>query len=210
MVAPTGADGTVRRLRQYGSRPAFKAPRHTVNADVKATPGAITRLAVVRIAGRPARLAAAGLPPLACALGRSGVAAGKREGDGATPRGVHRLLAGFYRPDRVKVRPRSPLPLAPLRRDLGWCDDPRHPAYNRPVRLPFRASHEAMWRDDGLYDLVLVVDWNLSPRARGRGSAIFVHVARPGLAPTEGCVALAPADLGRLLPRLAKRTCLVV
>ena len=135
---------------------------------------------------------------LSCALGRSGIAHLKREGDGATPAGRHRLLSLYVRRDRLPG-PRSALPARSLRRNDGWSEDVRHGRYNCPVRLPSSAAHEAMWRDDRLYDIVGVLDWNMRPRIRGRGSAIFLHVARPFHAPTAGCIALEYRDLTRLL-----------
>lgn len=142
-----------------------------------------------------------------CALGRSGIAQVKREGDGASPRGVFRLRGGAYRPDRLRSRPATRLPLRAARPDDGWCDDPRDRRYNRPVRLPLPGtSAETLWREDGLYDLVIDLDCNRGPIRPGRGSAIFLHVARPGYRPTEGCVALGRADLVRLLRRLGPRT----
>jgi L,D-peptidoglycan transpeptidase YkuD (ErfK/YbiS/YcfS/YnhG family) len=134
---------------------------------------------------------------LPCALGRSGVTHLKREGDGATPAGRHRLLSLVVRPDRQ--RPRAALAVRALRKNDGWCEDPRHGSYNRPIRLPSSAGHETMWRDDSLYDIVGVLDWNFSPRVRGRGSAIFLHLARPGYRPTAGCIALNRRDLLLLL-----------
>lgn len=97
------------------------------------------------------------------------------------------------------------MPLRALSPDQGWCDAPRHGSYNRPLRLPSPAGHERMWRDDHLYDVVGVLDWNVAPRASYRGSAIFLHLARPGYAPTEGCIALAPRDLARLLSAAGRR-----
>lgn len=142
-----------------------------------------------------------------CALGAGGMVMGKREGDGGSPRGRFRLRGGAYRPDHfLGVRPRSALPLRATRPDDGWCDDRKDRRYNRPIRLPAQASAEAMWRADGLYDVVIDLDYNRAPIRRGRGSAIFLHVARPGYRPTEGCVALARADLVRLLRRLGPRT----
>lgn len=146
---------------------------------------------------------------LPCALGRSGVSPRKREGDGASPRASLRPLAVFYRDDRGP-RPASGLPMRRIRPSDGWCDDPRHPRYNQPVHLPFEASHERMWRDDGLYDLVVDLDWNRRPAICGRGSAIFMHVARPGLRPTEGCIALPEPVLRRLLARMGPGTRIVV
>lgn len=133
-----------------------------------------------------------------CALGRAGVTHLKREGDGATPAGRYRLLFLYYRPDRVP-RPKAQLPMRPLRPEDGWCEDPEHGRYNCPVRAPNAAAHETMWREDHLYDIVGVLDWNLKPRIRGRGSAIFLHLARPGYAPTAGCIALTRRDLALLL-----------
>ncbi len=139
------------------------------------------------------------------ALGRSGIGANKREGGGRTPAGRWRILALLYRPDHG-TRPVSRLPARAIRSDDGWCDDRADRRYNRAVTLPMggarKVSHERMWRDDALYDLVLVIDHNQRPRVAGRGSAVFVHLARPGFTPTEGCVALRRADMKRLLARL--------
>jgi L,D-peptidoglycan transpeptidase YkuD (ErfK/YbiS/YcfS/YnhG family) len=101
--------------------------------------------------------------------------------------------------------PRSLLPTRPLRRDDGWCEDATHGRYNHPIRLPSPAGHETMWRDDNLYDIVGVLDWNMSPRVSRRGSAIFLHLARPDLAPTAGCIAVSSPDLKRLLARAGRR-----
>lgn len=133
-----------------------------------------------------------------CALGRSGIAAEKREGDGVTPVGLFPLRRTLYRPDRGDP-PGTALPVAPIRPEDGWCDDPADPAYNGPVTLPYPAGHERMWRDDRLYDIVVVLGHNDDPPVPGQGSAVFLHVAREDYGPTEGCVALAPDDLRRLL-----------
>ncbi|MGC2854805.1 L,D-transpeptidase family protein [Novispirillum sp. DQ9] len=134
-----------------------------------------------------------------CALGKGGLRADKREGDGATPIGTWPLRRVLYRPDRLARAPATALPVAPLDPADGWCDDPAHPDYNRPVRLPHPAGHEVMWRDDGVYDVVVVLGHNDDPPRPGLGSAIFLHVARPGYLPTEGCVALALPDLLEIL-----------
>jgi L,D-peptidoglycan transpeptidase YkuD (ErfK/YbiS/YcfS/YnhG family) len=133
-----------------------------------------------------------------CALGRSGARPDKREGDGATPIGCFLLRRAFYRADRI-APPRTGLPAMPLDPQLGWCDDPDDEAYNKLVRLPYAARHERLWRDDALYDLMAVIGYNDHPVEPGRGSAIFLHVARPDFAPTEGCVAMRLADLSDLL-----------
>ena len=133
-----------------------------------------------------------------CALGRSGISAEKREGDGATPLGVLALRRVFYRADRGP-RPGAAVPVEPLAPSDGWCDDPADAAYNQPVTLPFAAGHEQLWRPDAVYDIIGVLGWNDAPVRRGLGSAIFLHLARPDFAPTEGCVALALADLRTVL-----------
>ena len=135
---------------------------------------------------------------LPCAIGPSGVRACKRESDGATPRVLLPVREVLYRAGRVR-RPRTPLLVRPLRPDDGWCDEKLDRNYNRPVRLPYTASAETLWRQDNLYDVILVMGFNDLPRVRGRGSCIFMHIARPGLTPTEGCVALAYDDLIRLI-----------
>lgn len=135
-----------------------------------------------------------------CVLGRGTLAALKREGDGATPLGTWELRQVLYRPDRM-ARPATGLPLRPLRPDDGWCDDPADRSYNRPVRLPYPASTEQLWRDDHLYDLVVVLGYNDLPRIRGRGSAIFMHLADPSGGHTEGCVALGLDDLRDVIKR---------
>jgi L,D-peptidoglycan transpeptidase YkuD (ErfK/YbiS/YcfS/YnhG family) len=135
---------------------------------------------------------------LRCALGRAGIAADKREGDGATPVGAFPFRRILYRPDRVPA-PRCVLPAAPIAPEDGWCDDPGDPAYNRPVRLPCPAGHERLWRADGLYDLIAVLGHNDDPVVPGAGSAVFLHVAAPGSRPTAGCVALRLVDLTPVL-----------
>jgi len=130
----------------------------------------------------------------ACALGRSGIRAEKREGDGATPAGAFPLRRVLYRADRVPAFP-TKLPLTSISPGDGWCDAPADARYNQPVKLPYPASTESMWRGDGLYDIVVVLGHNDDPVVPGAGSAIFMHVAAPDRAPTEGCVALARQDL---------------
>lgn len=144
-----------------------------------------------------------------CALGKGGIKALKREGDGATPLGPMRLVSGWYRPDHIGLRA-APLNLQQIKGNSGWCDAVHDRNYNRPVTLPYPASHETMRRPDHLYDLVIVLDFNLRPRRRGGGSAIFLHAARPGMTPTEGCVALPLPVLRRLVPRLSRQTVLAV
>jgi L,D-peptidoglycan transpeptidase YkuD (ErfK/YbiS/YcfS/YnhG family) len=136
-------------------------------------------------------------------LGRTGGSVLKREGDGATPRARMKIVAGYYRADRVRL-PRTGLAMTPIRTDMGWCDVPGHACYNRLVRMPFAGSHERMLRADRLYDICLVLDWNITERRRHRGSAIFWHLTHPQGWPTEGCIAIDPAAMRRLLPFLRK------
>jgi L,D-peptidoglycan transpeptidase YkuD (ErfK/YbiS/YcfS/YnhG family) len=151
----------------------------------------------------------AGPLALPVALGRSGIKANKREGDGGTPRGRFRLRRLWWRADRL-ARPSTLLPVRPIRRSDAWCEEPRDPRYNRPIRLDPDRAGDRLWRTDNLYDLVIEIDHNTRPRVAGRGSAVFVHVARPKFAPTAGCVALDRAVLRRLARRLTPRTTIVV
>jgi L,D-peptidoglycan transpeptidase YkuD (ErfK/YbiS/YcfS/YnhG family) len=169
-------------------RPAVRRPRDRT-ATVLGLSAAATR-GVVRLGGLA----------FPCALGRSGRSARKREGDGATPVGRWRLLGVLYRSDRGP-RPSTRLPVRPIAPDDGWCDAPGDRNYNRPVRHPYPASAERLWREDGLYDIVVLLSHNVRPRVRGAGSAVFVHLARPGYRPTEGCIALKREHLLRLLER---------
>lgn len=164
-----------------------------------APPARFTRLRVVRRPGeRTKGLILFGPHAVPCALGRSGLTRFKREGDGATPAARMRLLGAFFRDDRGR-RPPPGLASRPIRAEYGWSDDVGDHRYNRLVRLPFRGSHEELARPDGLYDVVVVLDWNVTRRALHRGSAIFFHLARPDYTPTAGCVAVSAADMRRIL-----------
>jgi len=134
------------------------------------------------------------------ALGKGGVrpAAEKHEGDGASPIGLWPIRRVLYRPDKGPA-PQTALPVQAIHRQDGWCDAPADPRYNRPVTLPYAASAEHLWREDDIYDLVVVIGHNDDPVIPGKGSAIFLHLARPDYRPTEGCVALARADFEALL-----------
>lgn len=152
-----------------------------------------------------------------CALGRGGVlpASRKREGDGASPAGLYPLLRLYYRADRLdlpEMRHESALPAHEIVPHLGWCDDPGCDSYNSAVNLPHPGSAENLWRaagdgggegeGEGLYDLLVVMGHNQNPAVPGRGSAIFLHVARDDFAPTQGCVAIAREALLEILPEL--------
>jgi L,D-peptidoglycan transpeptidase YkuD (ErfK/YbiS/YcfS/YnhG family) len=164
-------------------------PTETNPADGRAV---VRRDGLLRFAGQVWR----------CALGKGGIRRDKREGDGATPVGLLPLRRVFYRADRLAA-PACRVAVEPIAASDGWCDDPGHRDYNRRVTLPHEARHEALWREDSVYDIIGVLGWNDGqdgePIARGRGSAIFLHIARPDLSPTEGCVALPERDLRALL-----------
>jgi len=140
-----------------------------------------------------------------CALGRDGVRRNKIEGDGATPAGIWHPEAVLYRSGRA-LPPRTRLPVASIDRQDGWCDAPDDPAYNQPVRYPYRASAEHLWRSDRLYDLVVVLDHNRHPARPDKGSAIFMHLCRADFGPTEGCIALAKPDLRWLISIMTPAT----
>lgn len=142
-----------------------------------------------------------------CTVGRSGVRGRKREGDGATPRGDHRIVGLLYRPDRMKRPTDWALPIRPG--DL-WSDDPRDPDYNTLVHAPHGYGHERLRRADPLYDLIILTDWNWPEAIPGRGSAIFLHRWRRRGYPTEGCIAMAPADLWRVARKIDFQTRLIV
>ncbi len=144
---------------------------------------------------------------LPCSIGKDGVTDRKREGDGATPKGVHRIVGMLYRPERMARPTDWAVPIGPC--DL-WSDDVKDPDYNMMVRHPHKYGHEVLRRADPLYDLILLTDWNWPYAVPGRGSAIFVHQwRRPGY-PTEGCIALSRADLRWIAPRIRFQTRLIV
>ena len=143
-----------------------------------------------------------GKGPRRAAIGRAGIGLKQGEGDGLTPLGTFVVRRVLYRADRMAA-PVTRLPLAVLAPDDGWCDAPADPAYNTQIKRPYAASHEALWRDDALYDLIAVLGFNDDPVVPGKGSAIFLHLARPDYSPTEGCIALPRDDLVGLLAALA-------
>lgn len=144
-----------------------------------------------------------------CVTGKGGIRKHKIEGDGATPTGRHPLRHLLYRTDRVTV-PATMLARKPIRHFDGWCDDIEDPAYNCPVRLPHPARHEELWREDHVYDLCVVLGYNDNPVLRRKGSAIFMHLMREDRAPTEGCVALTPGDMVRILEAVEPGCALIV
>lgn len=137
-----------------------------------------------------------------CALGQNGVSVNKKEGDGTTPAGNLPIRKVFYRADRVQ-KPESQFETVALKPEDGWCDALDNPKYNQEVTMPYPASAENLWREDEVYDVIVVLGWNDNPPVPGKGSAIFIHVARPTYSPTAGCIALALPDLLEVLKNLS-------
>lgn len=144
-----------------------------------------------------------------CKFGRNGIQPSKREGDGVTPIGNYQILYGYYRADRLK-KPFSRLPMIPIKKNDGWCDDPESPNYNRPVNIPYPWHHEEMWREDKLYDICLVLDQNRHPRKRNRGSAIFFHLIGSQNRPTQGCIAITLPNMKLVLRRMDRETRIII
>jgi L,D-peptidoglycan transpeptidase YkuD (ErfK/YbiS/YcfS/YnhG family) len=143
------------------------------------------------------------------ALGRGGIKANKREGDGGTPRGTFRPRRLWWRADR-NARPRTFLPIRAINRQDGWCEDSGNRHYNQPVRLNSDDAADRLWREDHLYDFIIEIDHNTRPRVAGRGSAVFLHLARNNFSPTAGCVAMTQAAMLRLLARIGPDTRIVI
>jgi L,D-peptidoglycan transpeptidase YkuD (ErfK/YbiS/YcfS/YnhG family) len=151
----------------------------------------------------------AGSTVIPVALGRTGIKADKREGDGATPAGRFRPVRLWWRAERLP-RPRTALPVRRIGPGDAWCENPADRRYNRPFQRSANEPGDRLRRNDGLYDLIIEIDHNTRPRVAGRGSAIFIHVARPGFGPTEGCIALKRHDLLRLLAMVSEKTRIIV
>ena len=172
-----------------------------------------TSLRVIRVSPRPSRRSQGWLfaGPLAMqvALGRSGIRADKREGDRGTPRGRFHPVRLWWRADRL-LRPRTLLPVRRIGPADAWCEDPADRRYNRAFQRSATEPGDRLRRDDGLYDIMIEIDHNMRPRVAGRGSAVFIHVARDCFAPTAGCIALRRRDLEILLTRIAPKTRIMV
>ncbi len=143
------------------------------------------------------------------AVGVAGVRTSKKEGDGATPAGSFSLPFGMYRADRIKLPP-TDLPMKPLSPSSGWVDWPGDPHYNQLVELPYPSRTESLWRNDGIYDLLVIVGYNINPTQPGAGSAIFLHIARPDFSPTEGCIAVERGILLKLITMLGPDSTLTI
>ena len=144
-----------------------------------------------------------------CSIGKAGLTRAKREGDGKTPIGRFAILGWRFRPlATIRVRPLGPSRM--IRLDDGWCDDPASGAYNRQIKLPFRFGHEKLWREDGKYDAVAILNYNMYPKQSEKGSAIFFHLCTSNYEITAGCVAITAADMNRIIPMLSRRASIMV
>jgi L,D-peptidoglycan transpeptidase YkuD (ErfK/YbiS/YcfS/YnhG family) len=170
----------------------------------------VSAVRVRRAAGDPRRgwLTADGWT-VPVALGRGGILANKREGDGGTPSGVYHPLRLWWRADR-HPRPRTYLPVRAIRPEDAWCEDPRDRHYNQPIRLFSDQAGDRLTREDHLYDFIVEIDHNADPRIAGRGSAVFLHLARPNFSPTAGCVSMTKSSMLRLLRRMGPRTRIII
>ena len=140
-----------------------------------------------------------------CAIGKRGITNKKVEGDKCTPRGKFRFKYIFYRRDRIKIT-KSELKLIPIKKNFGWCDDIRSKNYNKFIKFPFKYRAEKLYRKDNIYDIIIVIDYNLKPIKKNKGSAIFIHVAKRGYCPTLGCVAISKKNLKNVLSLLTKKS----
>ena len=182
----------------------------SITCRTKRSDRPLTAIRIRAAAGDPRRgWLTAGGQTIPVALGRGGIIANKREGDGGTPKGTFRPRRLWWRADRHK-RPQTFLPARAIRPEDAWCEDPNSRHYNQPVRLDRDHSGDRLKRDDHLYDFIVEIDHNTSPRIAGRGSAVFLHLARENFSPTAGCVSMTKSAMLRLLRRLGPQTRIVI
>ena len=140
-----------------------------------------------------------------CTIGKRGIKSRKKEGDLTTPRGIFKIKELYYRKDRIKDL-RTKVKKIIIKKNMGWCDDSSSSKYNKIIRLPFNFSHEKLYRKDNIYDLMLVINFNMRPIKKNKGSAIFIHVAKKDFSPTKGCIAIKKNELKKLLKIINKNT----
>ena len=140
-----------------------------------------------------------------CALGKSGVGEKKIEGDDLTPKGTYKIIKIYYREDRIR-KIKSKIRLRKIEKNFGWCDQPNSKYYNKLISLPNKLSHEKLYRKDNIYDVIIVLNYNMNPTIQYKGSAIFIHVARRKFPPTKGCVAISKKNLLYLIEKISKKT----
>jgi L,D-peptidoglycan transpeptidase YkuD (ErfK/YbiS/YcfS/YnhG family) len=140
-----------------------------------------------------------------CALGKNGIRKKIKEGDGITPKGIYKIKTVYYRQDRIK-KPSTSINSKKIKKNMGWCDDPKSVNYNQLINLPNNYNSEKLFRNDNIYDLIVVLDYNMNPTIKNKGSAIFIHIAKKNYTPTKGCIALSKIDLLRILNKINKKT----
>jgi L,D-peptidoglycan transpeptidase YkuD (ErfK/YbiS/YcfS/YnhG family) len=138
-----------------------------------------------------------------CALGKSGIKKKRREGDFITPKGNYKLIKIYYRADKIQNL-KTNLKKIKIRKNMAWCDDPKSNFYNQLINLPTKFRHEKLYRNDNLYDLIIILNYNMRPIIKNKGSAIFIHVAKRNYTPTQGCIALSKIHLRALLKNINK------
>ena len=144
-----------------------------------------------------------------CAIGKRGISNKKKEGDLTTPKGVYRIKGIFYRKDKIK-KLKSIIKKKVIKKSMGWCDDPKSKDYNKLIKYPFKYNSEKLFRSDNIYDIVVVLDFNMNPIKKNKGSAIFIHVAKKNLSPTKGCVAIKKKELKKIVRLISKKVKIII
>ena len=144
-----------------------------------------------------------------CAIGKRGIGIKKKEGDLITPKGQYKIVNILFRKDRM-AKLRTKIAKIPINKNMGWCNDPKSKKYNKLTKLPFKFSYERLYRSDNVYDLILVLNYNLKPIIKNKGSAIFIHVAKRNYKSTEGCIAIAKANLKKIVEKISKKTLVII
>ena len=144
-----------------------------------------------------------------CAIGKRGISNKKKEGDLTTPKGVYRIKGIFYRKDKIK-KLKSIIKKKVIKKSMGWCDDPKSKDYNKLIKYPFKYNSEKLFRSDNIYDIVVVLDFNMNPTKKNKGSAIFIHVAKKNLSPTKGCVAIKKKELKKIVRLISKKVKIII
>ena len=144
-----------------------------------------------------------------CALGKSGIGKKKIEGDNITPKGTFKIIKIYYRKDKI-TKINSAFKLIEIKKNMGWCDDPKSKKYNQLIKLPSKYRHEKLFRNDRIYDLILVLDYNMNPIIKNKGSAIFIHIAKNNYCKTKGCIALTREDLIEIVSKIKKDTKIII
>jgi L,D-peptidoglycan transpeptidase YkuD (ErfK/YbiS/YcfS/YnhG family) len=146
---------------------------------------------------------------LKCAFGRGGIKKKKIEGDNITPKGIYKILNIYYRSDRIK-KISSKFQILKIKKNMGWCDDPKSKKYNQLIKIPYKYHYEKLYRKDNIYDLILVLNYNIKPIVKNRGSAIFIHIAKKNYEKTAGCIVLKKKNLIKLIEKINKKTKIII